>query len=96
MLSINANECDSIIVTEYYQDTLMIITDAQAKKDLFSVLSKTKQEIVKMPIHINLTFVGQNKEESVGICNKYVKNEGGTYKCSIDLEEILRNLAKED
>ena len=91
------SKCDSIIVTEFNNqnlDTLMIITDAQAKKDLFSVLSQTKREIVKMPIHIHLTFKGQNKEESIGICNNYVKNEGGTYKCSIDLEEKLRNLAK--
>ena len=97
LMLMNVNECDSIIVTEHYQDTLMIITDTQAKKVLFSVLSHTKREIVKMPININLTFVGQNKEESIGICNKHVKIEGGfTYKCSINLEEKLRNLAKED
>lgn len=95
----NVNECDSIIVTEYNNqnlDTLMIITDAQTKKGLFYVLSKTKQDNVKMPINIYMTFKWQNKEERVGICNEHVKTERGTYKCSIDLEEKLRNLAKKD
>ncbi|MBR5639398.1 MAG: hypothetical protein IKW83_06495 [Muribaculaceae bacterium] len=97
IIPMSVNECDSIIVTEYFKDTLMIITDIKLKKELFDVLNYPKyNEIVKMPINLLLIFKGQNMDVTLGVCNNHLKNENGTYKCTINVEDRLRVLVKQN
>ena len=95
-ISMKVDECDSIFVIENddKRDTLTVITDSELKNELFDNLTNdTSHDIVKFFPRIDLIFKGQGKKESLGVFGNNVKGKNGTYKCPIDLEKRLRELA---
>jgi hypothetical protein len=96
-ITMKVKDCDSIVVTEIDGgETLMVITDAKLKKQLFHILtSQTSRRFIKSPMNLNLYFIGPKEQESMGVGNNCVSSIKGGFKCPMNLEKKLREIANE-
>ncbi|WP_418551480.1 hypothetical protein [Prevotella sp.] len=94
----NRQECEYILVRDYFRRNEYVIKNDSSIKELFGLMQSANHcDIIKLPPKLILTIKGINYNQTFFINDDYIKdNERIIYRCKKNIENELYKIIEDE